>query len=228
MLMTLGGERHGWRMSPSRSELSVHGALDARRRAPGPPLTTHRTAGTFSIDEPFAPSFRVTCLCWRPESEADLVLLIVRRGDEAPAPPYTQVPPVRYILAVAGTATLIVGGIAAIPFASHRVAQNSQVMVHCPNGNQAAFVTPVNDTIAVGDSVVWRTTGQATSDSLVISLKDSDQAWPFAGTAPSGTTSAQTGKSQTTGTYGYNVHLVCRVRGGGTQSVTIDPDIIIE
>jgi hypothetical protein len=101
-------------------------------------------------------------------------------------------------------------------------------MAHCPNGHQAAFVTPVNDTIAVGDSVVWRTTGQVTSDSLVISLKNSDQAWPFAGSAPSGTTSAQTGKSQTKGTYGYNVHLVCRVPGGGTQSVTIDPDIIIE
>jgi len=101
-------------------------------------------------------------------------------------------------------------------------------MVHCPNGNQAAFVTPVNDTIAVGDSIVWRMTGQVSATSLVISLKDSSETWPFAGSAPSGTTSAQTGKSRTTGTYGYNVHLVCRVPGGGTQSVTIDPDIIIE
>lgn len=134
----------------------------------------------------------------------------------------------RHILAVAGTATLIVAGIAAIPFAAHRVAQNSQVMVHCPNGNQAAFVTPVNDTIAVGDSIVWRMTGQVTSNSLVISLKDSAQAWPFAGSVPSGTTSAQTDNAQTKGTFGYNVHLVCRVPGGGTQSVTIDPDIIIE
>jgi hypothetical protein len=134
----------------------------------------------------------------------------------------------RHILAVAGTATLLAAGIAALPFASHRAAQNSQVMVHCPNGNQAAFVTPVNDTIAVGDSIVWRMTGQATATSLVISLKDSSQTWPFAGSVPQGTTSAQSGHAQTTGTYGYNVHLVCRVPGGGTQSVTIDPDIIIE
>lgn len=101
-------------------------------------------------------------------------------------------------------------------------------MVHCQNGNQAAFVTPVNDTIAVGDSIVWRMTGQVTATSVVISLKDSSQTWPFAGSVPQGTTSAQSGSAQTKGTFGYNVQLTCRVPGGGTQPVTIDPDIIIE
>lgn len=134
----------------------------------------------------------------------------------------------RHVFAAAGTAALLVAGIAAIPFVSHRASQNSQVLVHCPNGSQPAFVTPVKDTIAVGDSIVWRMTGQVTSDSLVISLKDSSQTWPFAGPVPRGTTSAQTGNAQTKGTYGYNVHLTCRVPGGGTQPVTIDPDIIIE
>lgn len=134
----------------------------------------------------------------------------------------------RHILAVAGTATLLVAGIAAIPFASHRAAQTSRVMVQCPNGSQPAFVTPVKVTIAVGDSIAWRMTGQVTSNSLVISLKDTSQAWPFAGPVPRGTTSAQTGNARTKGTYGYNVHLTCRVPGGGTQPVTIDPDIIIE
>jgi plastocyanin len=135
---------------------------------------------------------------------------------------------VRHVLAVAGAATLLVAGIAAIPFASPRAPKTAKVMVHCPNGNNAAFVTPPKVTIAVGDSIEWRMTGQVTSDSLIISLKSPNQAWPFAGPVSKGTTSAQTGNARARGTYGYNVHLTCRVPGGGTQPVTIDPDIIIE
>ncbi len=134
----------------------------------------------------------------------------------------------RRVLAVAGSATLFVAGIASIPFASQRAAQMSTVMVHCPNGNAAAFVTPPTITIAVGDTIEWRMTGQVTSDSLGISLKNSEQAWPFAGPLPKGTTGARTGSARAKGTYGYNVHLQCRLPGGGTESVTIDPDIIIE
>ena len=134
----------------------------------------------------------------------------------------------RRILAVAGSVTLLAAGIAANPFASPRAAKSSQVMVHCPNGNQAAFVTPPRITIAVGDSIEWRMTGQVTSDSLVITLKNPQQGWPFAGAVPRGTTSAQTGNAHTKGTYGYNVHLSCRVPGGGSRPVVIDPDIIIE
>jgi len=135
---------------------------------------------------------------------------------------------VRRVLAVAGTATLFFAAIAANPFGSPRAANTSHVMVHCPNGNQAAFVSPAEITIPVGDSIEWRMTGQVTSDSLSISLKDQEQAWPFAGALPRGTTSAQTGNARTKGTYGYNVHLRCRVAGGGSLPVTIDPDIIID
>ena len=135
---------------------------------------------------------------------------------------------VKRVLAIAGSATLLVAAVAAIPFASPRAAKKSQVMVHCPNGNNAAFVTPPKITIAVGDSIEWRMTGQVVADSLSISLKNPDQAWPFAGPVPEGTTSASTGNAVTKGSYGYNVHLVCRVPGGGTHPVTIDPDIIIE
>lgn len=134
----------------------------------------------------------------------------------------------KHVLAVAGAATLLVAGIAAIPFSSPRASKTAKVMVHCPNGNNAAFVTPPKVKIAVGDSIVWRMTGQVTSTSLIISLKNPNQAWPFAGSLPHGTTSAQTGNAKAKGTYGYNVHLTCRVAGGGTRPVTIDPDIIIE
>lgn len=132
------------------------------------------------------------------------------------------------VLAVAGYATVLAVGIAALPYVSPRVPSTSQVLVHCPNGSQAAFVSPAQVTIAVGDSVVWRMTGQVASDTLVISLKDGNQGWPFSGGQPRGKSSARTGAARTPGTYGYNVDLECRLPGGGTQSVTIDPDIIIE
>jgi plastocyanin len=101
-------------------------------------------------------------------------------------------------------------------------------MVHCPNGNQGAFVTPQQVTITVGDSIVWRMTGQVTSDTLVISLKDAEQRWPFGGAMPKGKASARTGEARVKGTYGYNVHLQCRLPGGGSEPVVIDPDIIID
>ena len=134
----------------------------------------------------------------------------------------------RRVFAVAGSATLLVVGVASMPFAPRHAAQTSRVMVHCPNGDQPAFVTPPRITIAVGDTVEWRMTGQVTSDSLIISLKDPEQAWPFAGPVPKGASSARTGNARAKGTYGYNGHLHCRLPSGGTESVTIDPDIIIE
>jgi plastocyanin len=124
--------------------------------------------------------------------------------------------------------TLLAAGIAAVPFSPLRVPGIARVMVHCPNGNQGAFVTPQQVTIAVGDSVVWRMTGQVMSDTLVISLKDSEQAWPFSGAMPKGQSSASTGAARVRGTYGYNVTLQCRLPGGGSEPVVIDPDIIID
>lgn len=132
------------------------------------------------------------------------------------------------VVAVAGFVTLLAAGIAAVPYSSLRAPATARVMVHCPNGNQAAFVTPQQVTIAVGDSVVWLMTGQVTSDTLVITLKDEKQAWPFGGAMPKGKSSAQTGEARVKGTYGYNVHLQCRLPGGGSDSVVIDPDIIID
>lgn len=104
----------------------------------------------------------------------------------------------------------------------------AQVTAHCPNGGTDAFVTPVRVRIAVGDSLVWRTTGQTVADSIEISLKDRNTQWPFAGTIPAGQSVASTGAASTRGTFQYAVRLVCRIPGGGTQVVVIDPDIIID
>jgi len=135
---------------------------------------------------------------------------------------------VKRILSIAGSATLLAAVVAANPFGAPRDPLTAQVMVHCPNGNQPAFVTPPQVTIAVGDTIQWRMTGQVSSDTLVITLKNPEQAWPFTGAMPKGKSSAHTGAARAKGTYGYNVQLECRVPGGGTQAVTIDPDIIIE
>lgn len=101
------------------------------------------------------------------------------------------------------------------------------VMAHCPAGNHAAFVTPESVTIARGDSVRWKTTGQAV-DSLIITLKNASQTWPFTGRIPRGGDSTQTGGADTTGTYPYNVTLHCRIANQPDTVVVIDPDIIIQ
>lgn len=132
------------------------------------------------------------------------------------------------VVAVAGFATLLAAGVAAVPFSPSPVPGSAKVMVHCPAGNREGFVTPQRIKIALGDSIEWRMTGQVVSDTLVITLKNPEQAWPFSGAMPTGKTSAQTGDARVKGTYGYNVHLQCRRPGGGSEPVVIDPDIIID
>jgi plastocyanin len=131
------------------------------------------------------------------------------------------------VFAVTGIAVLIAIGSAASPSAAP-VRATAQVQVHCPNGPTAAFVTPQQVRVAVGDTVEWRMTGQVLSDTLVITLKDSTQAWPFTGSVPVGQSSAATGRATTVGTYGYAVRLLCRQPNGGALPVVIDPDIIVE
>jgi plastocyanin len=129
-------------------------------------------------------------------------------------------------LALVGIAAFVTIGAAASRSAG--VPANVQVMVHCPAGPNAAFVTPQRVRVSVGDSVQWKMTGDVAADSLVISLKDPAAAWPFTGPIPAGRDGASTGRASTAGTYSYAVTLECRQAGGGTRHVVIDPDIIIE
>jgi hypothetical protein len=132
------------------------------------------------------------------------------------------------IVAVAVSVALLAAGIAAAPVAAPRVATTSQISVYCPNGGQPPYVSPAPATVAVGDSVVWRMAGAIKSDTLVITLKDAKQSWPFDGPTPRGSTSARTGAALVKGTFGYNVHLDCRMSSHGSESVDIDPDVIIQ
>ena len=132
------------------------------------------------------------------------------------------------VVAVAGFVTLLAAGVAAIPYSPPRAAATEQVMVHCPNGGQPGKVTPEPVKVVLGDTILWKMTGQVQSDTLVITLKDEKQAWPFDGAMPKGKTSAKSGEARVKGKYGYNVHLQCRRPGGGSDSVVIDPDIIID
>ncbi len=117
---------------------------------------------------------------------------------------------------------------AALPHANTARAKTAAVSVHCSNGKDSAFVTPARVRIALGDTVTWRMAGNVASDSIIISLKNTQQAWPFAGSAPRGGAVARASAARTKGTFSYNVDLRCRVPGGGTRAVRIDPDIIIE
>lgn len=134
----------------------------------------------------------------------------------------------KHALVAAGFAIVVAAGSAALPYGTTPAPKTARVMVHCPTGGRAGFVTPDSIRIVVGDSIEWRMTGEVTSDSLIITLKNPQQAWPFAGALPKGGPSARTLNAVTTGTYGYNVGLRCRTPNGGSHPVVIDPDIIIE
>lgn len=103
----------------------------------------------------------------------------------------------------------------------------AQVMVHCPAGDREAFVTPQQVRVRVGESVEWRMNGQVASDSIAVSLKDSEQNWPFDGAPSRGGQAARANNARTPGTFGYNVRLLCRIPNEGVREVIIDPDIII-
>jgi hypothetical protein len=103
----------------------------------------------------------------------------------------------------------------------------SNVAVLCPAGSNPARVQPAIDSISRGDSIRWHMTGPVLSDSVNITLKNAQQRWPFAGTAPHGDSVATTAQAVDSGAYQYRVALWCRVPGGTAQPDTIDPDIII-
>lgn len=105
--------------------------------------------------------------------------------------------------------------------------QVARVMVHCPAGNREAFVTPPQVRVRTGGTIEWRMNGQVASDSIVISLKDGSQQWPFSGSPSRGGQVAVATEAGEPGTYGYNVRLLCRIPNEGTREVIIDPDIII-
>ncbi|MHB1863823.1 MAG: hypothetical protein ACYCVL_12745 [Gemmatimonadaceae bacterium] len=131
------------------------------------------------------------------------------------------------LAAFAGIAAMVGLGAFACARPTTRSPSTHVVMAHCPAGTNAAFVTPESVTVAVRDSVRWKTTGQAV-DSIIITLKNAGQTWPFTGSIPRGGDSTQTGGADTTGTYPYSVTLHCRVANQPDTVVVIDPDIIIQ
>ncbi len=134
----------------------------------------------------------------------------------------------RYVALLGGTMLIGLGSLGLSAASSPRLDQG-QVMVHCRTGGTDAFVTPKKIRISVGDTVVWRTAGNVVADSLMISLKHPEQqTWPFEGPPPVGGTVVQTGPATQKDSVQYNVTVVCRKAGGGTQHELIDPDIIID
>jgi hypothetical protein len=144
-----------------------------------------------------------------------------------------------HVSLLAGTLLLIGTGVATAWRAPGRVArhaarpavvtqpQTARVMVHCPVGDREAFVTPPQIRVRTGGTIEWRMNSEVASDSIVISLKDGSQSWPFNGTPSRGGQVAVATGAGAPGTYGYNVRLLCRIPNEGVQEVIIDPDIII-
>lgn len=130
------------------------------------------------------------------------------------------------IVAIAGIASTLWLGAAKTPTARGEAAKVVSVKVHCRSGNTPGFVTPNKVTINLGDTIEWTVAGNVAIESLEITLKDPEQAWPFAGARTKGGNRGVTGAARSRGTYGYNVNLTCRVRGEAVREV-IDPDIII-
>jgi plastocyanin len=122
---------------------------------------------------------------------------------------------------------LCVLAIAAAPFTLQPTRGTGTVRVHCRQGSTAAFVSPQEIRIAVGDAVKWASAGNVVADSIEIELKDDRQSWPFEGAPPMGGDTVMTGAAQRRGTYAYSVKLVCRHPSGNTHE-EIDPDIIID
>lgn len=128
--------------------------------------------------------------------------------------------------ASAGALALMLVGASSAPSPAPARGKVAVVQVHCPSGNRDAFVTPNQVKISVGDDIEWRMGGQVVTESIQISLKDPDQAWPFDGSPSRGGKSARARGAHTPGTYAYNVTVVCQTPDG-PQEVVIDPDIII-
>lgn len=126
--------------------------------------------------------------------------------------------------------TLLVG-LSALGFSSPGAtsqAGSRTVRVHCRSGNNPPFVTPNQVHLAIGDTLVWAGEGMVVPDSITISLKNANQAWPFPGNPPRGGSTVAAPRASARGTYPYNATIKCRIPGGGQQWETIDPDIIID
>ena len=97
----------------------------------------------------------------------------------------------------------------------------------CRPGNDSTWVLPYVVSITEGDSVAWAING-GDADSLVLRPKRG-QRWPFTGAEPGGRRArpARSGRSDTTGTFHYDIVLYCPAGESGLRAVVIDPDIII-
>lgn len=92
-------------------------------------------------------------------------------------------------------------------------------------------VSPWNTSLRQGDSVTWTINSAANTDSIVIAPKNSST-WPFLAAPPyrgrkNAPARAARMRPGARGRYSYDISLVCRA-GANSDTVRIDPDIIIE
>ncbi len=124
---------------------------------------------------------------------------------------------------MAGVAALAV---APAPARAARQPSTEVITVRC-RGSNGPVIDKESVTIALGDDVLWRSSGSSIADSLEISPKNDNARWPFSGNPSRGGASARARGANRKTTYSYNIAVMCRV-GNDAQWFTIDPDIIID
>lgn len=108
------------------------------------------------------------------------------------------------------------------------------VDVRCtPNNGVTVSVTPWSAQLAQGEEIVWALDPNANVDDIMITSKQGPGTWPFANSPPyhgnagkppkgSGMKPNQLGKR-----YAYAITAVCHRADGTTNTIVIDPDMII-
>jgi hypothetical protein len=105
------------------------------------------------------------------------------------------------------------------------------VNVTCPRpgGNQQDAVQPWEVRLQVGDSLQWNLIEPILSDTIEISLKETERRWPFANPdRPRGRQIARAHGARDRGRFAYNVTLRCPGPDGQPRLVVIDPEFIID
>lgn len=136
----------------------------------------------------------------------------------------------RSIILAAGT--LAVAGLALVAARTETRPRTVAVHVHvrCGPGPMQSSVNPWRAAVDQGDDVRWILDSSATVVSLEIEPKTG--AWPFETRRPRGSPAApaRSGRmkpEQPAGRYPYKITAICEPVAGESDTIVIDPDIVI-
>ena len=108
----------------------------------------------------------------------------------------------------------------------HRLSTRDRLALFIP---VCHAVQPWEVRLQVGDSLQWNLIEPILSDTIEISLKETERRWPFANPdRPRGRQLARAHGARDRGRFAYNVTLRCPGPDGQPRLVVIDPEFIID